>query len=889
MAFNPFNWFRKHQKVIFAALTILCMIVFIFQFGAGDPFTKALALFGAGRSGGDVVTTLYGKKVYEGDLDRLQRQRKMANDFILVAVSRAQEKARTAILEKDLKDASADSPLAGLERILQNVRERYNQINSRFGDLRGAIPFFLRQISDDFRTLADIAERDKVKGDRARLELLDRASRILGFQRWQLEPPPEGQRQKLYFGGGVKMDDLLDFRIWLEQADQLGVKFTDDDVKKEIVAEAAGGEVFEGGDFERDALVRNFLRNHREFTNVTARELMSALRSEFRAVVAQGMLLGHEPGARAYRTRLGTMESPAVATPDEFLDYVRQQRSSLRVELLTIPVENYLSQVTAKPTAEELRLRYDRYKDQEPRPDSREPGFKEPRRITVECVWASTEDPYYRALARAKLASWPATVALAGSPLEMLAPLLADPIQKAYTDAVKDEPSWFDDPLLVGSTRGARGNRFHFTSAMQPVGLTSMFGSLAAGSPVNAAFGVTLNAFAVEARTSLRVNMTQLLAQAQPQNLLGAAALTIAATPPAPSERLLQPQLVAGLLDKIAEAALQANVTDLILELQKLRGRTNPSKEDLAKVTKMVKVFHLHHARTPGPRTQEDLVAALKKKQDVGLAPLRDAVARRAMLAGLSEDRQNLVFGEILFQGVGTYDARPLSDPEGGKETFLWWRPEDLPARDRPYAVVADLVDQAWRWEKARQLARQEAERLEERINKENWNAALAEKFLKEQKQGPVFELEGVSQLHPPREVLAGRATEYMPYRVPEEKSQYLEYEPVDLAKQLMVLKRPGQATVVTDRPAKHFYVAVLLERNEPSLADFRAIYAKTPLSDTLYQGFVEQQREEYRKAVLEQLRREAVKKGGELDKEGRFKIPEAVRKREGGGPREEE
>jgi len=287
----------------------------------------------------------------------------------------------------------------------------------------------------------------------------------------------------------------------------------------------------------------------------------------------------------------------------------------------------------------------------------------------------------------------------------------------------------------------------------------------------------------------------------------------------------------------------------------------------------------------PQPRTPQELLEELKKK-DTPLARLRDAAGAAFAMQG---DRLNRVFVNMLTQSTGTYDPQDFDTREPRKETFVWWRVEDLPARERPYAVVADLVEQAWRWEKARQLARQEAERLEERINKENWNAALAEKFLREQKQGPVFELENVSQLHPPREVLAGRATEYRRYELPEEKRQFLEYEPLDLAKQLMVLKRPGQATVVADRPAKHFYVAVLLERNEPSLADFRAIYAKTPLSDTLYQGFVEQQREEYHKAVLEQLRREAVKKGGELDKEGNFKIAEAVRKREGGGPREEE
>ena len=29
MAFNPFHAFRKHQKVVFAGLTIICMLTFV--------------------------------------------------------------------------------------------------------------------------------------------------------------------------------------------------------------------------------------------------------------------------------------------------------------------------------------------------------------------------------------------------------------------------------------------------------------------------------------------------------------------------------------------------------------------------------------------------------------------------------------------------------------------------------------------------------------------------------------------------------------------------------------------------------------------------------------------------------------------------------------------
>ena len=40
--------------------------------------------------------------------------------------------------------------------------------------------------------------------------------------------------------------------------------------------------------------------------------------------MAQGVLLGSEPGVRAYRSLLAACASPAVGTPDEFLDFFRE-------------------------------------------------------------------------------------------------------------------------------------------------------------------------------------------------------------------------------------------------------------------------------------------------------------------------------------------------------------------------------------------------------------------------------------------------------------------------------------------------------------------------------------------------------------------------------------
>src|SRR6516164_3257902 len=82
MAFNPFRGFRKNQKTIMALVTVMCMIIFVFQFGAGDVFQRALNWFGSfGRKGNDVLA-LYGSTVTDRELDDVKRQRKLANQFM---------------------------------------------------------------------------------------------------------------------------------------------------------------------------------------------------------------------------------------------------------------------------------------------------------------------------------------------------------------------------------------------------------------------------------------------------------------------------------------------------------------------------------------------------------------------------------------------------------------------------------------------------------------------------------------------------------------------------------------------------------------------------------------------------------------------------------------
>src|SRR5262245_13634390 len=91
MAFNPFHAFRKHQKVIFAGLTILCMVTFILTgslTGRGDFFDWLITSMG-GQGKLPQIATLYGKKLTQLDINALRDGRLLANEYMAIASQQA--------------------------------------------------------------------------------------------------------------------------------------------------------------------------------------------------------------------------------------------------------------------------------------------------------------------------------------------------------------------------------------------------------------------------------------------------------------------------------------------------------------------------------------------------------------------------------------------------------------------------------------------------------------------------------------------------------------------------------------------------------------------------------------------------------------------------------
>jgi hypothetical protein len=869
MAFNPFHAFRKHQRVLMAALVIFCMFIFVLQFGRGDPIERLMNLFGASRYGyrkGPLVTTLDGSKVYEGELYGLARQRRLASDFLAVAAQQGGQLHVAALADKQSKEGARPeddiSRVVGLWAMMLNPRPN-NPFNSPQFRAQQAGPDLARVLAERHRLL------DQGKLDEARN--VDQLARVLAFEAWVWSQPANSR--EFYFGGSPKTEDLLDFLVWKEQADRLGIVLTEEDVAKLVNHEAAGVPVVpDTADFasKQNQLVYGFLaqRGGQGPREATPSALLDALTQEFRVAMAQEAVLGQAGGVGAFRGSAdGLGQIPADPTPREFLDYYRKSRTTLRVAMLPVAVDAFLPHVEGRPSEETLRALFNRYHSQEPAPDRDQPGFKEPRRVRVEAVAGRADDPYYKDLAKATL--------LAASLTRVLAPAgggaggggAAAALEAAYPFAY--DP--YAEEYRVYQGGAEQLLRTAYGTSVDPAArkfLTAGAVGAAAAGPA-AALAALAGAEQSDVRAAAGAASASVLAGSGPP--LGAPALPMLYTAAVLSPEAAGPLLAEKAEKSLAPRLLARNLRAVGEELAKVRGQPDKAR---ALIERLVKEDHLRHWQMAQPRSVNDL------EKDPALKELVEAYGPQPREIGLT---QMLTFGR------GTYEAGqfPFSgDWDKATEPFLFWRTEDLPSRERTFEQARDDVERAWRTEQARALARQKAEQIDAEVRANvarNGSAAEAVAVLRG--HGDVFELDRVARLLPVDEANPSGLRRYAPFVPPPDK---IPYPRPDFADRLLALEKPGDSMVLRDKPASNFYVAVLLERNDPAMArgadgkakldlkGFLDVYRDTPEHDSLWQQhLLPERRRDYRQALLRQMRAEAT--GGKVDDQGNYILPDNV------------
>lgn len=875
MAFNPFHRFRKHQKVIFAILTIVCMFVFVLSFGKGD-FFELFNRMGMGGKRPATVASMFGDTVTDQQLGDLREQRKKVNDFVNVVIGASIQEATVSI------DRVAPTLGARLPRFKEAHMTwriwRFQIDEGRMPPMEETRPQFQQDVSL-LKELYDQLVRDKKEEDAQHVQSL---MRILQINLYRMSPAAA----ELPMGGSLQAESLLDFLVWKRQADKLDIVLTDADIRAALKRLNLNRDVFEG-DASRDAqkAVQIFeqARYGKQF-RFTLNDLYQWLREEFRVAMAQSSLLGYEPGIfAALVAGRDVNEVPAPVTPDEFYAYYRDHRTVLKAALLPIPVKSFLTQVKEEPSKKEVERLFREYKDVESNPDRDEPGFKQPRQIKVEWVSGQADSPLYRALAASSVAG----VAINPWLAVALVPRLNQEYEQAkfrHRDAYR-LPAWTEPSFALSIYTSIS----HAENVAATVGMAATPGSPLVAAVTYQGTAAARNAtalapiVAMEARERSPLAASFVLAGTQ-RSPLGVAAIALAVQEHAGKEdRLLslsavQRPMMDELMNRFARQLLEANLTTLQTELDKLKNRP---KEAAEYVKKSVKDFGLKTGASQELRHEYDI------DEEEGLKPLLEPSqkAKRKRLRDLGSEPLKVRVGDAFFMGdTGLYSVRRSIGDAG--EEFRSWRIEDRPAKSYPTydeatPEIRKAVKDAWRLQRGRELARKEAEQVLEQVKKRKAQGD-APRFLRDEatKPGrePLFELEGIARLkEPPLAFLPGRPRDYTPYYAPEDKMA-ARFDLVD--RLLRSLNEIGDATIVWNRPEDIYYVTVLLERREPDEKDFALIFRQAAESDTPAHRLLkrlEQERErEYRRSVLGHLRAEAAP--GQVDDQGNWKIDATIR-----------
>lgn len=885
MALHPFQTFRRNQKTLLAALTIMCMFIFILQFGKGDALDRLAGWFGGGRLRGTDVATVNGKKVTDTDLAKLYAQRELANSIVNVLIGRAEE-----ALLKDLRDPKSnilaefdDSQKAIIQLVQRQMSDRQMADQfARFLGQQSSTPEMRKdQTFRDHDLLQNLEQGLRGKGEESKARLVRELMAVLEIEMWARDRPSS---ERLYFGGSLRADDLLDFVMWKHQADKLGITLTQEDIRNEINREAFGHDPLEADPVQLVAHVHRMQQAMRQIPNpaLTSDDIYTALGDELRVYLAQCAVLGYPSGVRYYRY-VGTdvYHVPATATPDEFWKFYQDNRTTLRVEMMPIKVDAFLKDVPNPPADAEKDLKdlYSSYKDFEYDPDRDLPAFKEPRRVAIEWVSGKADSPRNQKLAQEQILSMIAATPGDNLPILALATEIMEEYERLYLRGQfrmprLTEPSFAlsfyrgdakpaDVATAVGQASGAA-----VTGAGMPSVVSAYVGNIVTRSKDTVASAVER-----EMKRRVPVDATLVLAGTDPWTAAGLWWYADRAEQSLPLD-VVQKDVMEQVRNTWAKFYLAESMKTVQTELEKLKGKPEEERKKEADkyLAKTIKDYGLTHGTTEHP---DDLYQIV---DDKGLTKLRDWYRVKP----LPGDFRGKNFASLFFDLAPIYLPEPFPRPqfsmgewERFEEPFLYWKTEDKKAYVPSYEEARPKVVQAWKFQEARNLARKEAERIRDKVrerkSKSDGITLMREECAKLPACGEIFPLGGIARLVP---VFSGAAAvrQFEPYRVDEEK---LHARP-DFVDQLMrSLKDPGDVTITWNRPESIYYLALATDVHKPTEKEFYDNYSGPHvLGDNLWQFMESERRRSYHTAALEQLRTEAGAPNGKWD------VPDDIRKR---------
>ncbi len=412
MAYNPFDFFRKNQKILFAALTVMVMVMFILSFGQGDFFSQFPQWIGKWQKTGDVVAKVDGNEVKESELQDVSVKRRTASAFLL----QAEKEAMQALDKKAF--ASMKGPVS------DGFKATFGQVPNNLPDLSTYITNLARL--EESKTAK--TEDQEAARDLRRLAELVRASALR-------KDPSERSENALFFNTQPDRTprDQLEYMLWLKKADQMGVKYTNTDVLKLVDVEL--GEVL-GQDLGRLARSQSGKRES---------EVLEAVADEFRVRAAQEAVMG-----------VGAVRDPSqmtAATTQARLEHFLNQTKVTKFTTVAVPVDAYLPLVKGEPTKAELDKIFAAAAGIDADPSNPNPGIRDPRKVQARYLELTGKEAYYDKLAAARVPYPAAAVGVLGG---LAAPPLKQSVPLYTFEDYQDEQRRASEYRLTGAAKPGR-------------------------------------------------------------------------------------------------------------------------------------------------------------------------------------------------------------------------------------------------------------------------------------------------------------------------------------------------------------------------------------------------------------------------------------------------
>ena len=846
MAFNPFNVFRRNQKILFSALTIVVMIMFVLSFGRGDFFEQLPKWLGSKRSTGEIMAVVDGDKVYQSDFNKKNRNRTLANRYMSAAGAKASENLAKYVSEGSPRVSTENRP------VVQQAMQ-VHQILLNFASQRSLTAEMLEQFEQIFRiretqdSLARIVNAKNPKEND--LDIAKVAQTLISLDLQLLS----GKRGH-YFANQPNADnrDMMNFVLWSKKADKLGIEFLEKDVSA-LVTEEFSNKVSD----DELKKIREELKS--SVQGYTPEMLNEALADEFRVRAAQEAVIGRN----VVRSNGRGYESPY-----DFYQFYKDQCSTTRYGMIVVPAENYIDKVSGTPSDSEIQEIFRKNRNDEPNPGLSRPGLREPRKLKLEWIEVTGSEPHYKAAAD--------TVVPQGEAFALLAPYLAltssvggitnagqlaipmtvagqDLFTKSkYEEYKKDQQfavrqSWFSSAVF-GPQKPLD------SSVMQPTNIAALVwnlvGSYASGGSalvVPATFVGT--SYAADKKARLLAMQSALIAPLDPWSSLFTFPVALgAAVQPLPLSAVK-----ASLSEKAKEDAARHLASADLAKLQEDLGKLKIEKsnsiaaEDArAKIDAFVKARGLKRGESAEFR---DLYTIAN---DPGLASLKERSDLSSLTSGSFPDPTQ--FGQRFFfeQDPNTgqptastllYRAQPYPQasffgaPAKNETVFTVWRASELPSeapKDPKDPKVRAKAIAAWKRQKAKELAKQAADELAKKCNGLGKNLVEIEPKLRDlraefanQFAGGAganvryFELDDVAPLISRPLPSASRNAPTVPFLLT--PSFNIPYPSAKMSEELLANRdKPASSTVVlTDVPEDRYYVSVVLGREERSADEF--------------------------------------------------------------------